>query len=90
LRSWLQANGVRTAEQSLVEISELQNLLVNNLATQSAHIDQLVAESFETTEGVGKGNKELKKSTERASPARYTFFAAAGLCTFLVVWDLII
>lgn len=68
----------------------MQNLLVNNLATQSAHIDQLVAESFETTEGVGKGNKELKKSTERSSPARYTFFAAAGLCTFLVIWDLVI
>lgn len=65
-------------------------MLVNNLTTQSAHIDQLVADSFETTEGVGKGNKELKKSTERASPARYTFFAAAGLCTVLVVWDLII
>lgn len=80
----------RTAEKSLVEISELQNLLVNNLATQSAHIDQLVAESFETTEGVGKGNKELKKSMNRASPARYTFFAATGLCAFLVVWDLII
>jgi hypothetical protein len=50
----------------------------------------LVAESFETTEGIGKGNKELKKSTERASPARYTFFAAAGLCTFLILWDLVI
>ncbi|KAK0746849.1 hypothetical protein B0T18DRAFT_348724 [Schizothecium vesticola] len=81
---------VRTAEKSLVEISELQNLLVNNLATQSAHIDQLVAESFETTEGVGKGNKELKKSMNRASPARYTFFAATGLCAFLVLWDLVI
>ncbi|KAK3389490.1 hypothetical protein B0H63DRAFT_99790 [Podospora didyma] len=81
---------VRTAEKSLVEISELQNLLVNNLVTQSAHIDQLVAESFETTEGVGKGNKELKKSAARASPARYTFFAAAGLCAVLVAWDLVI
>ncbi|KAL2018310.1 hypothetical protein VTK56DRAFT_973 [Thermocarpiscus australiensis] len=81
---------VRTAEKSLIEIAELQNLLVNNLATQSAHIDQLVADSFETTEGVGKGNKELKKSTERASPARYTFFAAAGLCTVLILWDLIV
>lgn len=63
---------------------------MTNLATQSEHIDQLVADSFETTEGVGKGNKELKKSTERRSPARYTFFAAAGLCTVLVLWDLII
>ncbi|KAK4163390.1 hypothetical protein QBC43DRAFT_370842 [Cladorrhinum sp. PSN259] len=81
---------VRTAEKSLLEIAELQNLLVGNLTTQSAHIDQLVAESFETTEGIGKGNKELKKSTERSSPARYTFFAAAGLSAFLVIWDLLI
>ncbi|KAL2267848.1 hypothetical protein VTJ83DRAFT_5125 [Remersonia thermophila] len=81
---------VRTAERSLLEIAELQNMLVSNLATQSAHIDQLVADSFETTEGIGKGNKELKKSTSKASPARLTFFAAAGLCTVLVLWDLII
>jgi len=81
---------VRTAESSLIEIAELQNMLVSNLTTQSAHIDQLVADSFETTEGIGKGNKELKKSAGRASPARYTFFAAAGLCTVLVLWDLII
>ncbi|KAK4130622.1 hypothetical protein BT67DRAFT_452254 [Trichocladium antarcticum] len=81
---------VRTAETSLIEIAELQNLLVSNLATQSAHIDHLVADSFETTEGIGKGNTELKKSAGRASPARYTFFAAAGLCTVLVLWDLVI
>ncbi|KAK0666463.1 hypothetical protein QBC41DRAFT_325642 [Cercophora samala] len=81
---------VRTAEKSLIEIAELQNLLVGNLTAQSAHIDQLVAESFDTTEGIGKGNKELKKSTSRSSPARFTFFAAAGLCTVLVLWDLII
>ncbi|KAK3902080.1 hypothetical protein C8A05DRAFT_34236 [Staphylotrichum tortipilum] len=81
---------VRTAESSLIEIAELQNMLVSNLTIQSEHIGQLVADSSETMEGVGKGNKELKKSTERASPARYTFFAAAGLCTVLVLWDLII
>ncbi|KAH7328288.1 syntaxin [Stachybotrys elegans] len=80
---------VRTAEQSLVEIAELQSMLVNNLATQSAHIEQLVADSFSTTENVGGGNKQLKKATERPSAARYTFFAASGLCAFLVVWDLI-
>ncbi|KAF4342517.1 Syntaxin ufe1 [Fusarium beomiforme] len=81
---------VRTAEKSLLEIAELQSLLVNNLATQSAHIDQLVADSFATTENVGGGNKELKKATQRASPAKYTFFAASGLCAFLVLWDLVI
>lgn len=81
---------VRTAEKSLVEISELQTLLVNNLTTQSAHIDQLVADSFKTTENVGGGNQQLKKAAQRVSPARYTFFAASGLCAFLIIWDLLI
>ncbi|KKA26108.1 hypothetical protein TD95_003125 [Thielaviopsis punctulata] len=81
---------VRDAEKSLVEISELQSLLVSNLATQSAQIDQLVADSVNTTENVGGGNKELRKATQRPSAARYTFFAASGLCAFLIVWDLII
>lgn len=80
---------VRTAEKSLLEISELQSLLVGNLATQSAHIEQLVTDSFSTTENVGGGNKQLKKATQRPSTARYTFFAASGLCAFLVIWDLI-
>ncbi|KAG5927509.1 hypothetical protein E4U42_002152 [Claviceps africana] len=81
---------VRMAEQSLVEISELQSLLVNNLAIQSAHIDQLVSDSLSTTDNVSGGNKELKKATQRPSAARYTFFAASGLCAFLVIWDLMI
>ncbi|RDA96236.1 hypothetical protein CP533_1745 [Ophiocordyceps camponoti-saundersi (nom. inval.)] len=81
---------VRTAEKSLVEISELQSMLVNNLATQSAHIEQLVADSLSTTDNVGGGNKQLKQATQRPSTARYTFFAASGLCAFLVVWDLLI
>lgn len=80
----------RTAEKSLVEIAELQSMLVGNLATQSANIEQLVSDSLSTTENVGGGNKELKKATQRPSAARYTFFAASGLCAFLIVWDLII
>lgn len=80
----------RTAEKSLIEISELQTLLVNNLAMQSEHIDQLVEDSFHTAENIGGGNKQLKKATEKSSPARYTFFAAGGLCLFLIVWDLVI
>ncbi|KAI5463449.1 hypothetical protein BGZ63DRAFT_352686 [Mariannaea sp. PMI_226] len=81
---------VRTAQKSLLEISELQSLLVNNLATQSAHIEQLVTDSLSTAENVGGGNKELKKASQRPSTARYTFFAASGLCAFLVIWDLVI
>ncbi|KAK1700084.1 snare-complex protein syntaxin-18 N-terminus-domain-containing protein [Colletotrichum godetiae] len=81
---------VRTAEKSLLEIAELQTLLVGNLATQSAHIEQLVADSENITADVGGGNKQLKKAAQRPSAARYTFFASAGLCTFLILWDLII
>jgi syntaxin 18 len=80
----------RTAEKSLVEISELQTQLVNNLATQSAHIHQLVADSFLTAENVGGGNKELKKASERRSTAKYVFYASCGLSAFLVMYDLII
>ncbi|KAK8120008.1 snare protein syntaxin-like protein 18/UFE1 [Apiospora kogelbergensis] len=81
---------VRTAEKSLIEISELQTQLVNNLATQSAHIDQLVTDSFNTAENVGRGNTQLKKATEKPSMAKYMFYTTCGLCSFLVVWDLII
>lgn len=83
-------NQVKTAEKSLVEISELQTQLVNNLATQSAHIDQLVADSFLTAENVGGGNKELKKAAERKSTAKWVFYASCGLSAVLVVWDLLI
>ena len=82
---------VRTVEKSIVEISELQQMLADNLTVQSAHIDQLVADAERTEENVGGGNKQLKKATQRNfSQARLTFYAASALCTFLVVWDLII
>jgi syntaxin 18 len=73
-----------------LEISELQTQLVTNLAVQSAHIDQLVQDSFHTTENVGGGNKELKKATERRSVAKYVFYASCGLSFTLVLWDLLI
>ncbi|PTB80395.1 t-SNARE protein [Trichoderma longibrachiatum ATCC 18648] len=81
---------VRTAEKSLLEISELQTLLVNNLTAQSENIELLVADSASMADNVGGGNKQLKKASERPSTARYTFFAASGLCAFLILWDLII
>lgn len=80
----------RTAERSLIEISELQTQLVANLETQAAHIDQLVADSLATAENVGGGNRELKKATERRSTAQMTFYAACGLSAFLIVWDLLV
>ena len=79
----------RTAEKSLVEISELQTQLVNNLAVQSAHIDQLVSDSFFTADNVGGGNKQLQKAAERKSTAKYVCYASCSLSLFLVAWDLV-
>ncbi|KAI0482168.1 snare-complex protein syntaxin-18 N-terminus-domain-containing protein [Xylariaceae sp. FL0804] len=81
---------VRTAEKSLIEIAELQTQLIDTLQTQSAGIEQLVADAENTTENVGGGNRQLKQATQRSSPAKFTFFATCGLCAFLVVWDLVI
>ncbi|KAI1272949.1 hypothetical protein F5Y07DRAFT_279766 [Xylaria sp. FL0933] len=81
---------VRTAEKSLIEISELQTQLIDTLTTQSAGIEQLIADSDVTAGNVQGGNRQLTKATQKASPARYTFFATCGLCAFLIVWDLII
>lgn len=67
----------------------MQTTLANNLSTQSAQIDQLVADSLYTSENVGGGNKQLKKATERKSTAKYVFYASCGLCAFLVGWDLV-
>ena len=77
-------------EKSLGEISELQSILVDNLVVQSAHIDQLVADTQLTADNVGGGNRELKRAAERGSMARYTLYAATCLCVLLVAWDLAI
>ncbi|KAI9662868.1 MAG: hypothetical protein M1821_007915 [Bathelium mastoideum] len=80
---------VRNAERSLLEIAELQTTLANNLAVQSAHVDQLVQDSSFTEENVGRGNKELKKATERRSTAQMVFYGTCALCGTLILWDLI-
>ncbi|KAI4161105.1 MAG: hypothetical protein LQ342_005142 [Letrouitia transgressa] len=80
---------VRTAELSMLEISELQTTLVANLETQSANIVQMVEDAVNTTENVTGGNRELKRATERESTARIMFFASCGLCAFLITWDLV-
>jgi len=73
-----------------LEVSELQSTLTGNLEIQSAHIEQLVEDSFNTTENVGSGNKELKRATERRSTAQMVFYGTSAFCTLLVLWDLFI
>lgn len=84
-----QLDQVRTAERSILEISELHSTLHANLQQQSEHIDQLVQDSYLTSENLGKGNKELKRASERRSTAQAVFWSTLGFCGFLLVWDAI-
>ncbi|CAG8289468.1 unnamed protein product [Penicillium salamii] len=79
----------RNAEKSLLEISSLQETLVTHLATQEEYIFQLVSDVDTTQTNVGQGNRELKRATERRSTAQAVFWGTVGLCTWLVVWDLV-
>ena len=74
----------------MVEISELQTTLAQNLEMQSTRIDHLVDDSANTELNVAGGNKQLKKASERFRPAQYVFYASCGLSAFLILWDLII
>lgn len=76
-----------TAESSLLEISELQTQLAANLATQNAHIDNLVMDSLATTDNIERGNKELRKASEKASVARSAFFGTVVFCSVVFIWD---
>lgn len=84
-----QLDQVRTAERSILEISELHSTLHANLTQQAEHIEQLVQDSYLTTENLGKGNKELKRASERRSTAQAVFYSTIAFCSFLVVWDLV-
>ena len=84
-----QLDQVHTAERSILEISELHSTLHANLQQQSEHIDQLVQDSYLTTENLGKGNQELKRASERRSTAQAVFWSTVGFCGFLVVWDFV-
>lgn len=77
----------RTAETSLLEISELQTQLVTQLNEQNSVIDNLMQDSLTTEENVSRGNKELKKAAEKRSIARMAFFASVGFSAFVFVWD---
>lgn len=79
----------RHAEKSLLEISSLQQTLVTHLGTQEEYIGQLVTDAMSTESNVGQGNRELKRAAERRSSAQMVFWATVGLCTTLVLWDLV-
>ena len=80
---------VTQAEKSLLEIASLQQTLVSHLNTQGEMIEQLVTDAQNTDENVRRGNKELKKASERGSTAKLVFWTTVGICGFLISWDLI-
>ncbi|KAI9037977.1 putative SNARE protein (Ufe1) [Aspergillus affinis] len=80
---------VQNAEKSLLEISSLQQTLVSHLSTQEDFISQLATDVTTTQTNIGQGNKELKRATEQRSLAQAVFWGSVGLCTWLVIWDLV-
>ena len=80
---------VTQAEKSVLEIASLQQTLISHLSTQGEMIGQLVDDAQNTDENVRKGNKELKKASERGSTAKMVFWSTVGICGFLVTWDLV-
>ena len=80
---------VTQAEKSLIEISDLQSQLVGELTRQGDMIEQLVTDAQGTDENVKRGNKELKRASERGSTAKSVFWMTVGLCGFLIGWDLV-
>lgn len=85
-----QLDAISTAEKSILEISQLQNTLISNLEMQGQQIAQMEQDSYNTEENLGRGNKELKRASERKSTAQALFWGTAAFCSFLVVWDLVI
>lgn len=80
---------VTQAEKSLLEISSLQQTLVGHLTTQGEMVEQLVTDVMNTDENLRRGNKELRRASERSSTAKSFFWGSVGLCVFLVGWDLV-
>ena len=50
---------------------------------------QLVTDAENTQTNIGHGNRELKRANEQRSTAQAVFWGTVGLCTWLVVWDLV-
>ena len=73
----------------MVSISDLQSTLAANLTIQNEQISQLVWDSSQTEEDVSKGNKELKKATQRRSEAQMVFWATIVFCGLVVGYDLV-
>lgn len=80
---------VTQVEKSLHEISSLQQELIGHLGAQGEMIESLVTDAERTDENVQRGNKELKRATEKTRIPRILYHTTLYLCAGLIVWDLI-
>lgn len=80
---------VTQTEKSLMEIQSLQTTIAQNLETQGNVIADLVLNADRTDENVTRGNKELKRASEKTRWPKYMYHVTLYLCAGLVVWDLI-
>jgi len=81
---------VTQVEKSLLEISSMQQTIQENLEIQGEMVNTLVVDAERTDENVQRGNKELKKATERTRIPKILYHTTLYLCAGLIVWDLII
>ena len=44
-------------------------------------------DSLATTDNIERGNKELRKASEKASVARSAFFGTVVFCSVVFIWD---
>ncbi|GAO50622.1 hypothetical protein SAICODRAFT_66730 [Saitoella complicata NRRL Y-17804] len=80
---------VRGLEKALMEISSLQNVLVQHLVQQTELTDQLYDEAVTTAEEVQRGNTQLKKARERNSSTTkfiLVFLIMASLILLFLDW----
>ncbi|KAK5083294.1 hypothetical protein LTR70_008215 [Exophiala xenobiotica] len=80
---------VTQVEKSLYEISSLQQELIGHLGVQGEMIESLVTDAERTDENVQRGNKELKRATEKTRIPKVLYHTTLYLCAGLIVWDLI-
>jgi len=80
---------VTQVEKSLLEISSMQQTIQENLEVQGEMVNSLVLDADRTDENVHRGNKELKRATEKTRIPKLLYHGTLYLCAGLVVWDLI-
>ncbi|WWC64015.1 uncharacterized protein I303_106621 [Kwoniella dejecticola CBS 10117] len=82
-------SSVLSAESSLLEISQLQNELIQHLNSQTEMIDQLYEDAIGSVNEVGKANEQLKQARKRGQESRLfllIFLMGASFALLFLDW----